>query len=263
MWSVIKTFDRIKGYELSAVPNLWLSKNGKIVHWPVGKAKNIQEDLVRDATSKPKSSWVQLLCRVKRYNIATYEEADLLVDSMSGGSSSECGVDQLKKRPPKILKGTFQHMMQPDIPEEVSSQLLQSPPSTSSIIAITSPSTPTTSLIHGSPLQSVPLEQSMFEPATEFIDCYRPFSSLTNDGDSSSTKTNRELEKINLQLASQQTTLNLILDRLGMDQSEVKNVSKSKFQKIENKAMLREFNIKLEDEEYKSSLVSYLFSFQL
>lgn len=251
MWSVIKTFDRIKWYELSAVPNLWLSKNGKIVHWPVGKAKNIQEDLVRDATSKPKSSWVQLLCRVKRYNIATYEEADLLVDSMSGGSSSECGVDQLKKRPPKILKGTFQHMMQPDIPEEVSSQLLQSPPSTSSIIAITSPSTPTTSLIHGSPLQS------------EFIDCYRPFSSLTNDGDSSSTKTNRELEKINLQLASQQTTLNLILDRLGMDQSEVKNVSKSKFQKIENKAMLREFNIKLEDDEYKSSLVSYLFSFQL
>lgn len=312
MWSVVQTIDRLRGKELSVVPNSWLDKTGKNVHWPTSKSKSAQMDLAKNPRTKPNASWSKMPCLVKRMNLTTYEEADAVVESMSGGSSSESSFSAARFKKPTLLKSSFQHLLVQNETIEESDE--QTPPSltlqqprplpSASYALVSSPISETMSpmspmsqfcdeispmspLSFGSPLvERSPRTPGSFAPAHNNynsaandiivlpVDC-APSSSETilkelqnisakldaSTMDSTNSKQIvEELAKITTKLASQQTTLEMLLDRVTyMEQNSsgsVNQINRIPFKPIDNKAQLRELNTNLGDASFKTKIVS-------
>lgn len=251
MWSVIETLNRATGWELSVVPNTWLGKKGNYVRWPTSKSSEEQVKLSQDPNSKPQSSWPQIQCRMKHQNISTFDRADALVDAMSGESASSDFCFAPKAKRDKIVNNTFQRMM------------------TCDPLAPPTPSSSHQESVFRSPYVSrsaVPSDTPKDSPEHEIRHVAVRRDSVVDSVDGSISPTTaklvvRELSQIKTQLASQQVTLDLLLNINKNSAHGADNYGRPSidFDKVENKFQLAQLNKRLEDEYYKRKLVIYLY----
>ncbi|XP_065080669.1 uncharacterized protein LOC135703400 [Ochlerotatus camptorhynchus] len=293
-FAIVQTLSAGGRKELSAVPEKWLDKSiqGDILLWPNVKSSTEQATLLRDENSTPGKSWLKFKCRIKRKNMPSYAQAALVIDEMSGCSSSDVSmVPRKRKKNNKTAPANFQSMLNlPSVepsPQITITPFHDVPPNSTNAPLSNNQNAPimkTAGSPPRTPLQPilVPVTPNFNQPYFEFDQNNRDFPEPGNPQSASENSIEQcvdylkqlidmqrksdaiidvRISSLEKRLAHQSTQMEFIMDaircRNGQDGSAEAGLSFN-LEPINDYRKFEDFEKSLENESYRSNLMKWL-----
>ncbi|XP_053691306.1 uncharacterized protein LOC128739830 [Sabethes cyaneus] len=293
-FAVVETINARGCKELSVVPCNWLrtSRSGNIVLWPNAKRIADQEKLLHDENSFPKKSWLKYKCTVKRNAIMSYAAAKLMLEELSGESSSD--VNQLirrKKKQHNHDKESFQNMFvmdntqhqnesasvdeisdsEPTVGDQFNINIgsQKSSPQVPVIVEVTEnmqseifsqQKTPPSSSPTGIQRIEYVTYENFHEPDT-LVEADNPVQECMNEIIKLRQYIEQRLDRLEKRSADICIQNEFILDALRKNSSRVTNIEEPIsfcIDPIENELQLADLELKLADKDFKSKMVKWL-----